>query len=74
MKYVSDTVGVRELRQNLSVYLRCVRAGATLKVTEHRRTVAVPAPAGSGVVRSSGRSTPCISRAPCLLVPTSRVS
>src|SRR3989440_2961455 len=43
-----DTVGVRELRQNLSVYLRRVRAGATLKVTEHRRTVAVLAPAGSG--------------------------
>jgi antitoxin (DNA-binding transcriptional repressor) of toxin-antitoxin stability system len=48
MKYRTDTVGVRELRQNLSVYLRRVRAGATLKVTEHRRTVAMLAPAGAG--------------------------
>jgi antitoxin (DNA-binding transcriptional repressor) of toxin-antitoxin stability system len=48
MKYRADTVGVRELRQNLSVYLRRVRAGATLNVTEHGRTVALFAPAGAG--------------------------
>jgi len=62
MKYLPDTVGVRELRQNLSVYLRRVRAGATLKVTEHRRTVAVLAPAGSGTALerliASGRVLP----------------
>jgi prevent-host-death family protein len=33
-------VGVRELRQNLSVYLRRVKAGETLEVTERGRTVA----------------------------------
>jgi prevent-host-death family protein len=33
-------VGVRELRQNLSVYLRRVKAGETLEVTEHGRPVA----------------------------------
>ena len=33
-------VGVRELRQNLSVYLRRVAAGETLEVTEHGRPVA----------------------------------
>lgn len=33
-------VGVRELRQNLSVYLRRVKAGETLEVTEHGRLVA----------------------------------
>jgi prevent-host-death family protein len=33
-------VGVRELRQNLSVYLRRVQAGETLDVTEHGRPVA----------------------------------
>jgi prevent-host-death family protein len=33
-------VGVRELRQNLSVYLRRVQAGETLEVTEHGRPVA----------------------------------
>jgi len=35
-----DRVGVRELRQNLSVYLRRVRAGQTLEVTERGRPVA----------------------------------
>lgn len=33
-------VGVRELRQNLSVYLRRVKDGETLEVTEHGQTVA----------------------------------
>jgi prevent-host-death family protein len=33
-------VGVRELRQNLSVYLRLIEAGETLEVTEHGRPVA----------------------------------
>jgi prevent-host-death family protein len=39
-------VGVRELRQNLSVYLRRVQAGETLEVTEHGRPVASLAPLG----------------------------
>ena len=40
-------VGVRELRQNLSVYLRRVERGEVLEVTEHGRPVArlEPAPA-----------------------------
>lgn len=33
-------VGVRELRQNLSVYLDRVKEGETLEVTEHGRPVA----------------------------------
>lgn len=33
-------VGVRELRQNLSVYLARVKEGETLEVTEHGHTVA----------------------------------
>ena len=37
-------VGVRELRQNLSVYLRRIGAGETLEVTEHGRAVAILAP------------------------------
>jgi prevent-host-death family protein len=40
----ADTVGVRELRQNLSVYLERVKRGETLLVTEHRRRVAVLKP------------------------------
>ena len=37
-------VGVRELRQNLSVHLRQVAKGETLEVTEHGRPVAILAP------------------------------
>jgi prevent-host-death family protein len=39
-------VGVRELRQNLSVYLRRVVAGETLTVTDRGSPVAVLAPLG----------------------------
>jgi prevent-host-death family protein len=39
-----DRVGVRELRQNLSVYLRRVRRGEALEVTERGRPVAVLRP------------------------------
>lgn len=35
-----ETVGVRELRQNLSRYLDRVKAGETLVVTEHGRVIA----------------------------------
>jgi prevent-host-death family protein len=46
MDAAKDTVGVRELRQNLSVYLDRVKNGETLTVTEHRQAVAVLGPAG----------------------------
>lgn len=39
-----DSVGVRELRQNLSVYLRRVEQGESLRVTEHGRPVALLSP------------------------------
>lgn len=38
--YMSDTVGIAELRQNLSVYLRRVSAGERLIVTDRNRPVA----------------------------------
>ena len=41
----SARVGVRELRQNLSVYLRRVKEGEAFEVTEHGRTVARLVPA-----------------------------
>ena len=41
---VMEQVGVRELRQNLSVYLRRVGRGETLEVTERGRPVAVLQP------------------------------
>jgi antitoxin (DNA-binding transcriptional repressor) of toxin-antitoxin stability system len=40
MSSKAGTVGVRELRQNLSVHLDRVKRGQTLKVTEHGRAVA----------------------------------
>lgn len=46
-----DDVGVRELRQNLSVYLRRIQQGETLRVTEHGRPVALLTP-----IRSTGES------------------
>jgi prevent-host-death family protein len=39
-----ERVGVRELRQNLSVYLRRVRRGEALEVTERGEPVAVLQP------------------------------
>jgi prevent-host-death family protein len=41
---VSERVGIRELRQDLSRYLRRVRAGERLIVTERGRPVAVVSP------------------------------
>jgi prevent-host-death family protein len=38
--YMSESVGVAELRQNLSVYLRRVRDGERLVVTDRNRPVA----------------------------------
>jgi prevent-host-death family protein len=63
MRYASGAVGVRELRQNLSVYLKRVKAGATLEVKERGHRVAVLAPAGaraSALERliAAGRATP----------------
>lgn len=56
-------VGVRELRQNLSVYLRHVAEGETLVVTERGRRVAVLAPLPEHATAldrlvASGRVTP----------------
>lgn len=40
----SARVGVRELRQNLSVYLERIARGETLEVTDRGRAVAILAP------------------------------
>ena len=40
MTHMSESVGVRELRQNLSKYLDRVKTGESLVVTEHGREVA----------------------------------
>jgi prevent-host-death family protein len=43
---MASTVGIRELRQNLSRYIDRVKAGESLTVTEHGREVARLSPAG----------------------------
>jgi prevent-host-death family protein len=60
-----DRVGVRELRQNLSVYLRRVKTGEALEVTERGHTVArlVPAREDEGVLErliAEGKATPAV--------------
>jgi prevent-host-death family protein len=41
---ITAAVGVRELRQNLSVYLARIASGETLEVTDRGRAVAILAP------------------------------
>jgi prevent-host-death family protein len=58
-----DRVGVRELRQNLSVYLRRVKAGESLEVTEHGHVVALLRPIAASDdpldrLRAQGRLKP----------------
>jgi prevent-host-death family protein len=63
MRYRGNEVGVRELRQNLSVYLRRVKAGQALEVRERGTRVAMLVPArGRATVLEwlieTGRATP----------------
>jgi prevent-host-death family protein len=56
-----DRVGIRELRQNLSVYLRRVRAGESLEVTERGEPVATLQPIANSddaIARLSARGIP----------------
>ena len=60
-----DRVGVRELRQNLSVYLRRVQRGESLVVTEHGRPVAQlgPLPLDGSTIEqlvAEGRATAAV--------------
>ena len=50
-RQAAATVGVRELRQNLSVYLDLVKRGAALQVTEHGRIVATLQPVAAALAR-----------------------
>src|SRR4051794_7640254 len=45
--YMSETVGIAELRQNLSVYLRKIAAGERFVVTDRNRPVAMLGPVPS---------------------------
>ena len=72
-------VGVRELRQNLSVYLRRVEAGEALEVTDRGRTVAmlVPLSKPTTVVErlvAAGRAIPSQGHLAELGLPSGAVS
>jgi prevent-host-death family protein len=61
----SNRVGVRELRQNLSRYLRRVAAGERLEVTERGKPVAILSPIADDSsplqqLVASGRARPSI--------------
>lgn len=65
--YMSNTVGVAELRQNLSKYLRRVARGERLVVTDRNRPVAElgpPAATGADLDRliAAGRVAPPLRR------------
>ncbi|HEX2754987.1 MAG TPA: type II toxin-antitoxin system prevent-host-death family antitoxin [Candidatus Limnocylindrales bacterium] len=70
-------VGIRELRQNLSVYLERVRAGETLEVTDHGRPVANLEPirpvelTGLALLEAEGAITPARSDHRTLPAPPS---
>ena len=77
--YMNATVGVAELRQNLSVHLRRVIAGETLEVTDRGHPVAVLAPLpkpANALERliAEGRATRPVGDLLELGLPTGRVS
>ena len=72
-------VGIRELRQNLSVHLRRVKRGESLEVTEHGRPVAVLAPLPEPAsprerLLASGRLAPATSTLAALGAPPSSLA
>lgn len=71
-----QAVGVRELRQNLSVYLRRVERGESLVVTDRGRPVALlgPLPERASLrdrLRAEGRVRPARRSLPALGLPPS---
>lgn len=74
-----NQVGVRELRQNLSVHLRRVVRGETLEVTDRGQAVALLAPIPPAMsvldrLRAAGRVTPATGDLLALQRPAMAVS
>ena len=73
-------VGVRELRQNLSIYLDRVKEGETLRVTEHGHAVALltPLPPNTMTVLerlvAEGKATPPTRSVKQLALPSPGIS
>jgi prevent-host-death family protein len=79
MAWKSDRVGVRELRQNLSVHLERIKAGEALTVTDRGHPVAmlVPLPAATSALHrliASGRAVAPAADLSALGPPTGRPS
>jgi len=70
----SSRVGVRELRQNLSVYLARVTAGETLEVTDRGHPVALfmPLKAGESMLQRLSREGKLTPATGDLLTPSRR--
>lgn len=66
--YMSDTVGVEELRQNLTRYLRRVAQGERLVVTDRNRPIAELGP------RRRGRRVPPSARRAAIEEPLLRAT
>jgi prevent-host-death family protein len=62
---IGARVGVRELRQNLSVYLERIARGETLEVTDRGRAVAILAP-----IRHEGSALDRLAAAGLVIPPT----
>ncbi|HSZ69463.1 MAG TPA: type II toxin-antitoxin system prevent-host-death family antitoxin [Solirubrobacteraceae bacterium] len=73
-----QAIGIRELRQGASRYLRAVQEGETFEVTDRGRPIAmlVPLPDGSRIDRliASGRLTPAVGDALALGAPLTPAS
>jgi prevent-host-death family protein len=69
LAHMSEQVGVRELRQNLSRYLARVKHGEALVVTERGREVARLVPSGS-----SGNAYAELAERFGAIVPTARLA
>ena len=59
----AEQIGVRELRQNASVYLRRVQAGETIEITERGVAIAILAPIPRPMTKldqliAEGKATP----------------
>ena len=59
----TETIGVRELRQNASAYLRRVQAGETIEITDRGMPVAILAPIPRPMTKldqliAEGKATP----------------
>jgi antitoxin (DNA-binding transcriptional repressor) of toxin-antitoxin stability system len=72
-------VGVRELRQNLSVYLARLSAGTVFRVTDRGKAVAllIPLPAETSTVErlvAAGRATPPKQNLLALGAPTTKTT